>query len=122
MQSQKNEVTNNFRKIEKLCSMLSLSLPVPRFFLLSLWISAPSLWGLFRPCTVTVIINTNISLGICREKETKRPIRLNSGVSEDFWFNFDVSLTELHLSIFISVINQLDEQNLFYDKFMHQVG
>jgi len=31
--------------------------------------------------------------------------------------NFDVLLT-VHLSIFILVINQLDEQNLFYNKFI----
>ena len=30
---------------------------------------------------------------------------------------FDVLLTVLHLSIFISVINQLDAQNLFHNKF-----
>ena len=32
-------------------------------------------------------------------------------------FAFDVLPTELHLSIFISVFNQLDEQNLFHNKF-----
>ena len=31
--------------------------------------------------------------------------------------NFDVLLTVLHLSIFISVFNQLDAQNLFHNKF-----
>ena len=31
--------------------------------------------------------------------------------------NFDVLLT-VHLSIFILVINQLDAQNLFYNKFI----
>jgi len=31
--------------------------------------------------------------------------------------NFDVLLT-VHLSAFISVINQLDAQNLFYNKFI----
>jgi len=30
---------------------------------------------------------------------------------------FDVLLTVLHLSIFISVFNQLDAQNLFHNKF-----
>ena len=30
--------------------------------------------------------------------------------------NFDVLLTVLHLSIFILVINQLDAQNLFYNR------
>jgi len=87
MQSQKNEVTNNFTKIEKLCSMLrSLSLPAPRFFPLSLWISAPSLWGLLLPCTVTMIINPNILLGMCIKIETKSPFRLNIGVSGHVWF------------------------------------
>jgi len=33
------------------------------------------------------------------------------------FFFFDVLLT-VHLSIFILVINQLDAQNLFYDKFI----
>jgi len=33
------------------------------------------------------------------------------------YFFFDVLLTVLHLSIFISVINQLDAQNLFHNKF-----
>ena len=32
------------------------------------------------------------------------------------WLNFDVFLT-VHLSIFISVFNQLDAQNLFHNKF-----
>jgi len=36
-----------------------------------------------------------------------------------FW-NFDVLLT-VHLSIFILVINQLDAQNLFYNKFISRL-
>ena len=39
----------------------------------------------------------------------KRPVYL--------LFFFDVLLTVLHLSIFISVFNQLDAQNLFHNKF-----
>ena len=34
--------------------------------------------------------------------------------------NFDVLLT-VHLSIFILVFNQLDAQNLFYNKFYHHI-
>jgi hypothetical protein len=64
----------------------SLSLPSQRFFPLSLWISAPSLWGLLPPWTVTMIINTNTLLGMCMKKETMRPFRLNSGVSGDVCF------------------------------------
>ena len=36
--------------------------------------------------------------------------------------NFDVLLTVQHLSIFILVINQLDAQNLFYNKFISGFG
>ena len=33
----------------------------------------------------------------------------------EYWRNFDVLVT-VHLNIFISVINQIDAQNLFYNK------
>jgi len=35
----------------------------------------------------------------------------------DTWVDFDVLLT-VHLSVFILLINQLDEQNLFYSNFI----
>ena len=35
--------------------------------------------------------------------------------------NFDVLLTVQHLSIFILVINRLDAQNLFYNKFISRL-
>ena len=43
----------------------------------------------------------------------------NKRVRKEFWFTFffNVLLT-VHLSIFILVINQLDAQNLFYNKFI----
>ena len=39
------------------------------------------------------------------------------GGDETLWKSFDVLLT-VHLSIFVLVINQLDAQNLFYNKFI----
>jgi len=42
---------------------------------------------------------------------------MHSGHSVTVTTDFDVLLT-VHLSIYISVINQLDAQNLFYNKFI----
>jgi len=42
----------------------------------------------------------------------------HSGMKGNWKFDFDVLLT-VHLSIFISVFNQLDAQNLFHNKFYH---
>ena len=42
----------------------------------------------------------------------KRP-----GISQTVYSNFDILLT-VDISVFILVINQLDEQNLFYNKFI----
>lgn len=102
MQSQKNEVTNNFRKIEKLYSMLrSLSLPAPRFSPLSLWISAPSLGGLFPSCTVTMIRNTNILLEMCMKNKPREPLGLAVTYREMSGPNVKKYNTNILITIFL---------------------
>ena len=63
-------------------------------------------------------------LGILQVKNFRMIVKINSiyrlilwRTRIFLWCNCDVLLT-VHLSIFILVINQLDAQNLFYDKFI----
>ena len=64
------------------------------------------------------------NVGICtpttrkeRRCDSPQASHLCFGKEHKLVFFFDVLLTVLHLSIFISVFNQLDAQNLFHNKF-----
>ena len=62
--------------------------------------------------TLNIIQHT---LSCVRPQEQKQKINVSTNSNMPF---FDVLLTVQHLSIFILVINQLDAQNLFYNKFI----
>jgi len=71
-----------------------------------------------------VIMAPSVPSFFCRPLKTwSGPLVGRMAHAEKHWFirtrlaNFDVLLT-VHLSIFILVINQLDAQNLFYNKFI----
>ena len=68
-------------------------------------------------------IRDNLSVPPLRTKQSRKPLKIGqrgcpeAPVRNNYSTFFDVLLTA-HLSIFILVINQLDAQNLFYNKFI----